>query len=43
VVVTSIGSVLDLLPLPNGALHVATKRALEGYSELLDPELRTSV
>jgi NAD(P)-dependent dehydrogenase (short-subunit alcohol dehydrogenase family) len=39
--IINIGSVLGLLPMPNGALYAATKHAVEGYSESLDHELRT--
>ena len=40
--IINIGSVLGLLPMPYGALYSATKHALEGYSESLDHETRTS-
>lgn len=40
--IINIGSVLGLLPMPFGALYSATKHALEGYSESLDHETRTS-
>jgi short-subunit dehydrogenase len=39
--IINIGSVLGFLPMPYGALYVATKHAVEGYSESLDHELRT--
>ena len=39
--IINIGSVLGFLPMPYGALYAATKHAVEGYSELLDHELRT--
>ena len=39
--IINIGSVLGLLPMPYMALYVATKHAIEGYSESLDHELRT--
>jgi NAD(P)-dependent dehydrogenase (short-subunit alcohol dehydrogenase family) len=39
--IINIGSVLGFLPMPYGALYVATKHAIEGYSESLDHELRT--
>src|SRR4051795_5696610 len=40
--IVNIGSVLGFLPMPFGALYAATKHAVEGYSESLDHELRTS-
>ena len=40
--IINIGSVLGFLPMPYMALYSATKHALEGYSESLDHELRTS-
>ena len=40
--IVNIGSVLGFLPMPYGALYSATKHAVEGYSESLDHELRTS-
>ena len=39
--IINIGSVLGFLPMPYVALYAATKHAVEGYSELLDHELRT--
>ena len=39
--ILNIGSVLGFLPMPYVALYVATKHAIEGYSESLDHELRT--
>jgi short-subunit dehydrogenase len=39
--IINIGSVLGFLPMPYGALYSATKRAVAGYSESLDHELRT--
>ena len=39
--IINIGSVLGFLPMPYMALYVATKHAVEGYSESLDHELRT--
>jgi len=39
--IINIGSVLGLLPMPYMALYVASKHAVEGYSESLDHELRT--
>jgi NAD(P)-dependent dehydrogenase (short-subunit alcohol dehydrogenase family) len=39
--IINIGSVLGFLPAPYMALYVATKHAVEGYSESLDHELRT--
>src|SRR5256886_4086441 len=39
--IINIGSVLGFLPAPYMALYSATKHAIEGYSELLDQELRT--
>ena len=38
--IINIGSVLGFLPVPYMALYVATKHAVEGYSESLDHELR---
>jgi NAD(P)-dependent dehydrogenase (short-subunit alcohol dehydrogenase family) len=40
--IINIGSVLGFLPMPYSALYAATKHAVEGYSESLDHELRTS-
>jgi NAD(P)-dependent dehydrogenase (short-subunit alcohol dehydrogenase family) len=40
--VINIGSVVGFLPSPYMALYAATKHALEGYSESLDHEVRTS-
>ncbi len=40
--IINIGSVLGFLPMPYGALYAATKHAIEGYSESLDHELRTT-
>src|SRR5437764_13957239 len=40
--IINIGSVLGFLPMPYMALYSATKHAIEGYSESLDHELRTS-
>lgn len=40
--IINIGSVLGFLPMPYMALYAATKHAVEGYSESLDHELRTS-
>jgi NAD(P)-dependent dehydrogenase (short-subunit alcohol dehydrogenase family) len=39
--IINIGSVLGLLPMPYMALYVASKHAVEGYSESLDHQLRT--
>ncbi|MFM9848742.1 MAG: oxidoreductase [Hyphomicrobiaceae bacterium] len=39
--IINIGSVLGFLPMPYMARYVATKHAVEGYSESLDHELRT--
>jgi len=39
--IVNIGSVFGFLPMPYMALYVATKHAVEGYSESLDHELRT--
>ena len=39
--VINIGSIMGFLPMPYMALYVATKHAVEGYSESLDHELRT--
>lgn len=39
--IVNISSVLGLIPSPYNALYVATKHAVEGYSESLDHELRT--
>jgi NAD(P)-dependent dehydrogenase (short-subunit alcohol dehydrogenase family) len=39
--IINMSSVLGFLPMPYGALYVATKHAVEGYSESLDHELRT--
>ncbi len=38
--ILNIGSVLGLVPIPYTALYVASKHAIEGYSESLDHELR---
>lgn len=38
--IINVGSVLGFVPMPYGALYVATKHAVEGYSESLDHELR---
>lgn len=40
--IINIGSVFGFLPMPYMALYAATKHAIEGYSESLDHELRTS-
>jgi NAD(P)-dependent dehydrogenase (short-subunit alcohol dehydrogenase family) len=40
--IINIGSVLGFLPAPYMALYAATKHAIEGYSESLDHEVRTS-
>ena len=40
--IINIGSVLGFLPAPYMALYAATKHAIEGYSESLDHELRTT-
>lgn len=39
--IINISSIFGLLPMPYMALYVATKHAVEGYSESLDHELRT--
>ena len=39
--IINISSVFGFLPMPYMALYVATKHAVEGYSESLDHELRT--
>jgi NAD(P)-dependent dehydrogenase (short-subunit alcohol dehydrogenase family) len=39
--IVNIGSALGLVPMPYMTLYVATKHAIEGYSESLDHELRT--
>jgi len=39
--IINIGSVLGFVPAPYAALYVATKHAIEGYSESLDHEVRT--
>ena len=39
--ILNISSVFGFLPMPYMALYVATKHAVEGYSESLDHELRT--
>ncbi len=39
--IINIGSLLGFLPMPYMAVYVATKHAIEGYSESLDHELRT--
>jgi short-subunit dehydrogenase len=39
--IINIGSIFGFLPMPYMALYVATKHAVEGYSESLDHELRT--
>src|SRR5213076_954444 len=38
--VINVSSVLGLVPAPFGALYVASKHAIEGYSESLDHEVR---
>ncbi|WP_237351240.1 SDR family NAD(P)-dependent oxidoreductase [Xanthomonas campestris] len=38
--ILNIGSVLGLVPIPYAALYVASKHAIEGYTESLDHELR---
>jgi NAD(P)-dependent dehydrogenase (short-subunit alcohol dehydrogenase family) len=40
--ILNVGSVLGFLPMPYMALYAATKHAIEGYSESLDHELRTT-
>lgn len=40
--IINIGSVFGFLPAPYMALYAATKHAIEGYSESLDHELRTT-
>jgi len=40
--IVNIGSVLGFLPMPYMALYAASKHAIEGYSESLDHELRTT-
>jgi short-subunit dehydrogenase len=40
--IINIGSVLGFLPAPYMAVYAASKHAIEGYSESLDHELRTS-
>lgn len=39
--IVNIGSILGVVPVPYAALYVASKHAIEGYSEALDHELRT--
>lgn len=39
--IINIGSILGVVPMPYVALYVASKHAVEGYSEALDHELRT--
>jgi len=39
--IINIGSILGVVPVPYAALYVASKHAVEGYSEALDQELRT--
>jgi NAD(P)-dependent dehydrogenase (short-subunit alcohol dehydrogenase family) len=39
--IINIGSILGVIPVPYAALYVASKHAVEGYSEALDQELRT--
>jgi short-subunit dehydrogenase len=39
--IINIGSILGVVPMPYVALYVASKHAVEGYSESLDHELRT--
>ncbi len=39
--ILNIGSILGRVPMPYVALYVASKHAVEGYSEALDHELRT--
>ncbi|MFI8482968.1 oxidoreductase [Pseudomonas sp. NPDC078700] len=39
--IINIGSILGVVPMPYIALYVASKHAVEGYSEALDHELRT--
>ena len=39
--IINIGSIFGFLPMPYMALYVATKHAVEGYSESLDHELRS--
>lgn len=39
--IINIGSILGVVPMPYMALYVASKHAVEGYSEALDHELRT--
>ena len=40
--IINMSSILGLIPSPYNALYAATKHAVEGYSESLDHELRTS-
>ncbi|RNF34381.1 oxidoreductase [Paracoccus methylarcula] len=40
--IINLSSVMGLVPAPYNALYAATKHAIEGYSESLDHELRTS-
>jgi len=40
--IINIGSIFGFLPAPYMALYAATKHAIEGYSESLDHELRTT-
>ena len=39
--IINIGSILGVVPMPYIALYVASKHAVEGYTEALDHELRT--
>lgn len=39
--IINMSSILGLVPMPYAALYVASKHAVEGYSESLDHELRT--
>nr|WP_256575860.1 SDR family NAD(P)-dependent oxidoreductase [Pseudomonas sp. NFACC46-3] len=39
--IINIGSILGVVPVPYAALYSASKHAVEGYSQALDPELRT--
>jgi len=40
--IVNLSSVLGLIPAPFSALYAASKHALEGYSESLDHEIRSS-
>jgi short-subunit dehydrogenase len=40
--IVNMSSILGLIPAPFSALYASTKHAIEGYSESLDHELRTS-